>query len=176
MGLYDDATPLFDSALAIRRDLYGNDHADVAASLDAIGGLRRAQGGWDTAEPVYWEAVAILRRLDEDPLKIADALQGLAASMRNPLRGVDPSVNAARIDTAEELINESIALHLQVEDWDSPSMVDVITNLAYVLRAKGDLDSAELTARMSAWPPNAFRMALVSILSLSFVDVPCALM
>ncbi|MCH8936987.1 MAG: tetratricopeptide repeat protein [Gemmatimonadetes bacterium] len=144
LGLYDDATPLYDSALAIRRDLYGNDHSDVAASLDAIGELRRAQEGWDAAEPVYREALAIRRRLDDDPLNIAITLQGLASSMRNPLRGVDPSVNAARIDTAEGLINEAIALRLQVEDWDSPNMVSAIANLAYVLQAKGDLDSAEV--------------------------------
>lgn len=144
LGLYDNAAPLYDSALAIGRDLYGNDHLDVAASLDAIGELRRAQEGWDAAEPASREALAIRRRLDDDPLNIASSLQGLASSMRNPLRGVDPSVNAARIDTAEGLINEAIALRLQVENWDSPNMASAINGLAYVLRAKGDLDSAEV--------------------------------
>jgi len=91
---------------------------------------------------VYWEALAILRGLDDDPLNIANTLQGLAGSMRNPLRGVDPSVNEARKDTAEGLINEAIALRLQVEDWDSPNMVTAISILAYVLQAKGNLDSA----------------------------------
>ncbi|MEL6854402.1 MAG: tetratricopeptide repeat protein, partial [Cyanobacteria bacterium J06607_13] len=59
-GRYEAAEPLFQDALALRRKLLGDDHPDVATSLNNLAGLYESQGRYDEAEPLYLRAIAIL--------------------------------------------------------------------------------------------------------------------
>jgi tetratricopeptide (TPR) repeat protein len=50
----------------MRREVLGPEHPDVAETLSSLGDLLKAQGHYDDAEPLYQEALAILRsRFDE---------------------------------------------------------------------------------------------------------------
>jgi serine/threonine-protein kinase len=49
LGLYDQALPLQESALATRRKLLGEQHLDVAMSLASLGGVQRHKGEFDAA-------------------------------------------------------------------------------------------------------------------------------
>jgi CHAT domain-containing protein/tetratricopeptide (TPR) repeat protein len=57
------AEPLLTKALAIRRRHLGNEHPDVATSLQILAGLRGRQGDLDTGIALAEEAVAIRRRV-----------------------------------------------------------------------------------------------------------------
>ncbi len=62
MGSYSEAEPRYLDSLAIRKKALGNEHPDVATSLNNLALLYRAQGRYDDAEPRYVDAVEILEK------------------------------------------------------------------------------------------------------------------
>jgi tetratricopeptide (TPR) repeat protein len=78
-GKYDEAEPLYRQSLAIRRKVcaihlaassrdhfckvLGEEHPDVAASLNNLAGLLYAQGKYDEAVPLYQQSLAIMRKV-----------------------------------------------------------------------------------------------------------------
>ena len=56
---YSDAEPLYQQALELRKRLLGEEHPDVAQSLNNLAGLYRNQGRYSEAEPLYQEAIII---------------------------------------------------------------------------------------------------------------------
>ena len=78
LGLYDQALPLLESALATRRKLRGEEHLDVAESRIALGNVRGHRGEYDAARPLLEEGLAIRERLlGPDAPLVADSLQNL---------------------------------------------------------------------------------------------------
>ena len=78
LGLYDQAVPLFESALATRRQLSGEQHLDAAESLIALGGVRWHKGEYDAARPLLEQGLAIRERLlGPDAPLVADSLHNL---------------------------------------------------------------------------------------------------
>lgn len=63
IGRYDDAEPLYDEALMIRRQVLGADHPDTASSLNNLAGLYHAQRRYVEAAPMVMEAVEIMERV-----------------------------------------------------------------------------------------------------------------
>jgi serine/threonine protein kinase/tetratricopeptide (TPR) repeat protein len=64
LGLYDSAQGLFESALEIRRQSLGSNHAEVGISLSAMGHILAEQGKLEEAETSYLESLAITANLD----------------------------------------------------------------------------------------------------------------
>ena len=60
---YEDAEPLYDEALSIRRRVLGADHPETATSLNKLAGLYRAQGRYVEAAPMVMDAVEIMERV-----------------------------------------------------------------------------------------------------------------
>src|SRR5688572_29019717 len=58
-GKYVEAEPLYLRALAIREEIRGAEHPDVADSLNSLGLLYRTQGQYVRAEPLFHRALAI---------------------------------------------------------------------------------------------------------------------
>jgi tetratricopeptide (TPR) repeat protein len=58
-GRYTEAEPLYLEALDLRKRLLGDNHPDVAASLNNLAGLYKSQGRYPEAEPLYLQALAI---------------------------------------------------------------------------------------------------------------------
>ena len=58
LGRYAEAQTFFEKALAIREKALGPEHPDVAASLNNLAELYRAQGQYAKAEPLYQRALA----------------------------------------------------------------------------------------------------------------------
>ena len=78
-GKYDEAEPLYLRALAIREEVRGADHPDVAESLNNLGLLYRTQGQYARAEPMFHRALAIREKafgLEHDA--VAQSLNSLA--------------------------------------------------------------------------------------------------
>jgi serine/threonine-protein kinase len=88
MGRYENAAPVLDRALALRRSALGNDHIAVAESLESKATLLRWQGQFAGAEGLYREALRIARRAGgQHRERTAQILQGLGLSFNQ--RGRD---------------------------------------------------------------------------------------
>jgi tetratricopeptide (TPR) repeat protein len=78
-GHYRQAEAPFEQALAMREQALGEEHPDVAASLNNLAELYRAQGRYVDAEPLYERAVAIWEKvLGTEYLYVAQSLYNLA--------------------------------------------------------------------------------------------------
>ncbi|MEH2024527.1 tetratricopeptide repeat protein, partial [Nostoc sp.] len=58
-GRYSEAEPLYQQALALRKRLLGDNHPDVANSLNNLAGLYKSTRRYSEAEPLYQQALAI---------------------------------------------------------------------------------------------------------------------
>jgi serine/threonine-protein kinase len=84
LGLLADAEPLQRRALALQRQVLGDEHADAVSSLVQWGELRREQGKLDEAIAAHEEALARRRRLfGERSLPVAEVQNDLALSLMN---------------------------------------------------------------------------------------------
>ena len=61
-GDYEAAEGMYREALAMQRTLFGDEHEDVASSLDNLALVRALQGDYAAAAPMHREALAIRRR------------------------------------------------------------------------------------------------------------------
>jgi tetratricopeptide (TPR) repeat protein len=181
-GKYDEAEPLCQQSLAIRRrvcaihlvassrdhscKVLGEEHPDVAASLNNLAELLNAQGKYDDAEPLYRQSLAIDRKVsalmsgclfhrtscqvygDEHP-EVATNLNNLAALL----------AAQGKYDEAEPLYQQSLAIDrkvsalmsdclfhrtsCQVYGDEHPDVATDLNNLAALLEAQGKYDDAE---------------------------------
>ena len=58
-GRYEEAEPLLLQALELRKRLLGENHPDVATSLNNLAVLYDSQGRYEEAEPHYLQALSI---------------------------------------------------------------------------------------------------------------------
>jgi len=83
LGLFDQAHAMLDSALALKRAVHGPAHLEVAAVLFQLAYVRRLQGEFASAEPLYRESLAIRRQhLGEYHPDVIDGMNGLAFFLR----------------------------------------------------------------------------------------------
>jgi tetratricopeptide (TPR) repeat protein len=61
-GKYKEAELLYQQALALRQKLLGDDHPDVASSLNNLAFLYKSQGKYKEAEPLYQQALNIFEQ------------------------------------------------------------------------------------------------------------------
>jgi tetratricopeptide (TPR) repeat protein len=78
-GKYNEAIPLAEQALAIRKKVLGDNHLDTATSLNNLALLYESQGRYSEAEPLYKQALTISKQQlgDNHPLT-ASSLNNLA--------------------------------------------------------------------------------------------------
>src|SRR5438445_9265383 len=82
-GKLVEAIPLVQRALAIQEKALGPEHPDVAASLDGLAGLDRAQGNYREAERLYRRELAIREKaLGPEHPAVARSLNDLAELYR----------------------------------------------------------------------------------------------
>jgi serine/threonine-protein kinase len=116
LGLYDQALPLLESALATRRRLHGEAHLDVAESLVGLGGVRWHKGEYEAARPLLEEGLKLRERLrgPEAPL-VADSLHNLGNLLYS--RG--------DYDTGQRLLERALA----IREKNTPGGADVAATL-----------------------------------------------
>lgn len=133
LGRYDEAEPLFVSALDIYRGLHAGDHADVAAALHQLGSLAHQRGHFARAEEWYHEALAMRRRLfGSVHLAVADTI----ASLGSAHWALDKRTEA------EALNREALAIRRQMLGDEHISIAQSLHNLALAVRALGRYDEA----------------------------------
>ncbi|HEV7506513.1 MAG TPA: serine/threonine-protein kinase [Thermoanaerobaculia bacterium] len=134
LGLYDQAGPLLEDSLRLRRQIRGTDPLDVAASeINLALTLQEGSKRRDDAEPLIREALEIYRRQG------ATADRNYAAGLNN-LGGLlkDRGDYAA----AEPIFREALRLKQKILGADE-DVATAYNNLGNVLYAKGDLAGAE---------------------------------
>jgi serine/threonine-protein kinase len=134
LGLYDSAVPLLEEALRIRRQTLGQEHAEVAQSLNNLAEVLRRKGDYKTAESLYREALGMQRKLlgQEHP-DVAESLDNLAIVLHSK----------GDYKAAEPLYREALALRRKLLGQEHPEVAESLNNLGVLLWRKGDHEAAE---------------------------------
>ncbi len=120
--------------LALRREILGDDHPEVATAVNNLAALLHSQGELDRAEGLYLEALEKKRRFQGDGHPdVAFTLNNLA------------SLRHAKGDYAgaAELIREALDLLSGIFGEEDPRATASLLNLAAVLKAQGKYADAE---------------------------------
>jgi serine/threonine-protein kinase len=138
LGLYDRAQALLRESLALRRGLYGDRHAEVAGSLNELGGILRETGDYDGAEPLFRESIAICRPLREGACpKHEMTLSNLGLLLSE----------IGRYEEAEPLFAEALESCRSQFGPESEETSLTLHNYAQHLKWKGDFKQAEALYR-----------------------------
>jgi len=132
LGSYERALPLLERSVELRRGGAG-DAGDLAHSLLRLATSTRVQGDYATSEPHYREALRIFREIEGERSSVARVHSGLAMSLRE----------LGKADSAEVHMREALRLFAETQGQKAPEYIGTLQQLAYVLRAKGELTEAE---------------------------------
>ncbi len=120
LGLFDEARPLLEEALARRERLRGGDHLEVASTLVRLGALAHLSGKGE-AEPLFRRALGIREaRLGPEHPDVADVLNKLGTAL----------AAKGRLDEAEATLQRALALEEQLWGKDDPRVAKVLHNLS----------------------------------------------
>ncbi|HYE96558.1 MAG TPA: serine/threonine-protein kinase [Rubricoccaceae bacterium] len=129
LGLYGEAGPHLERALALRRRLHGDRSPEAAGARTALASLHYHAGAMDDAEPLYRRATADLRAAPPDSsarAALAAALNGLATLLQDTGRDAE----------AGPLFREALALRRAL-DPASRETAETLNNLAVFLGSQG---------------------------------------
>ena len=151
LGLYEQAQPLLESALATRLKLLGRENLEVAGSLEANGDLWLHKGEYGKAKPITERALAIREKLlGPDDREIALTLGKL----------VNIDLQMATIDEAEKTAQRELTIYekqLPPVDLDIASAASSLGGIAYRKGNNGrarQLWQRALALREGALPPD----------------------
>lgn len=131
---YDKAEVLLTRALALRKEVLGLEHAEVAHTANQLAWLYRRKGDYDAAEPLLREALAMRRKfLGEEHPDVATSLNDLATVLKDK----------GNYDAAEPLFREALAMRRKLLGEEHQVVAVSLSNLALLLFYKGDYDAAE---------------------------------
>jgi tetratricopeptide (TPR) repeat protein len=133
-GRYAEAEPLYRQALQLRRSLLGEEHPDVAESLNNLASLYSSQGRYAKAEPLWLQALELWRRphREEHP-DVAITLNNLAILY----------CDRGRYGEAETLLLQAVELWRRLHGEDHDNLAQSLNNLAELYCALGRYAEAE---------------------------------
>jgi tetratricopeptide (TPR) repeat protein len=133
-GAYAQAQPWFEQCLAICQERLGEEHPDVAQSLNNLAELYRNQGRYDQAEPLHKRALAIYEEvLGPKHRNVATILNNLSELYRNQ----------GRYDQGEPLYKRALAIYEEVLGPKHPDVATSLNGLALLYDNQGRYDQAE---------------------------------
>jgi tetratricopeptide (TPR) repeat protein len=131
---YGAAELLFDKAKSIREKHLGENHPDIANSLNNLASLYKATGRYQQAEPLYKRALAITEaKLGKDHPSTAISLGNLAELYRD----------IGQYAEAEPLLKQALAIKEVQLGKDHPDTAVSLGNLALLYHTTGRYDQAE---------------------------------
>ena len=133
-GAYGQAEPWYRDCLAVVRDRLGDDHPDVAQSMNNLAGLYKSQGRYGEAEPLYRDALTLHQRLlGDDHPAVATSMSNLAGLYRSQ----------GRYGEAEPLFRDALTLRQRLLGADHPAVSTSMNNLAALYESQGRYGEAE---------------------------------
>ena len=133
-GAYEEAKPWCEKCLSVTRSRLGEEHPDVAASLNNLALLYYFQGRYSEAEPLYQEALEMSKRLlGEEHPDVAASLNNLA--LLYYFQG--------RYSEAEPLYQEALEMSKRLLGKEHPYVATSLNNLALLYYSQGRYSEAE---------------------------------
>ena len=133
-GIYEQAKPWYEACLAATQARFGNDHPDVATSLNNLAELYRLQGRYAEAEPLFQQALALRQEL------LGEAHPHVARSLNNLALLYD---SQGRYAEAEPLFPHAMQIDLKALGEDHPDTAIDFANLAGFYVSQGQFAQAE---------------------------------
>jgi serine/threonine-protein kinase len=138
LGELDQAQPLIEQALSIRRDALGAESLDVARSLFSLNRVYGERGDLDRAEQLAKESLSLTNKLTgTDSLETARALCQLGVIEHR--RG--------QLATAEQLFQKCLDIRVARLGKNHEQVTAPVDNLASIAQDRGDFATAERLAR-----------------------------
>jgi tetratricopeptide (TPR) repeat protein len=134
LGLYEEARPLIEDALKIRRDLFGERHEDVATAYSRLADILYYTGQFDSSQAIMHRNIELKREL------LGDRHPDVALELNN-LGWI--AYEKGDLAAAESLYTQSLAIRRAIRDPDHPEITESINNLASVAYSAGDYEKAE---------------------------------
>ena len=133
-GRYGEAIAIAQEVLVIRREQLGEQHYDVAQSLNSLALLYRAQGRYGEAEPLYQQVLAIVReQLGERHSDVAVSLNNLALLY----------AAQGRYGEAESFYQQALGIYREQLGERHPLIARSLSNLALLYETMGRYAEAE---------------------------------
>ncbi|MEH1971017.1 tetratricopeptide repeat protein [Nostoc sp.] len=133
-GLYDKEAPWCQLCLEITKKRLGEEHLDVATSLNDLAVLYHNQGRYSEAELLHLQALELRRRLlSDEHLDVAFSLNNLAEIYHDQ----------GRYNEAELLHLQSLKLRQQLLGNEHPNVATSFNNLALLYASQGRYSEAE---------------------------------
>ncbi len=131
---YTQARMLFQKALAMREELVGSEHPEVAESLSNLAGPYLYQGMYAQAEPLFERSLAIRMRT-QGPVHadVAVALNNLALLYNQQ----------GKFAQAEPLFHQALAIWEESQGLEHPDVARTLNNLALLYQAQEQFAQAE---------------------------------
>ena|GEM_PF-5833597 len=133
-GKYSEAIPLAEQALAIRQRILGQQHRDVASSLNNLARLYKSQGRYEEAEPLYRQALEMRKQL------LGQQHRDVASSLNN-LAGLYES--QGRYEEAIPLAEQALAIRQRILGQQHRDVASSLNNLAGLYKSQGRYEEAE---------------------------------
>jgi len=133
-GKSQEALSLAQEALAIRKEVLGEEHPDYATSLNNLAGLYHAMGDYARAEPLYRQAMEIEKKV------LGEVHPDYAISLNNLALLYKSMGDYAR---AEPLYRQAMELRKKVLGEEHPDYATSLNNLASLYDSMGDYARAQ---------------------------------
>jgi serine/threonine-protein kinase len=142
LGRYDQAAPLLERALALRRRTGGSESLEVAHSLEHLAALQSERFKYKDAEKLLRQSLAIRRRLQgADALAVARTLNQLGGALSG--NSASPEVAAE----VEKLYRQALDTARKAEGPAGPTVAENLLSLAKLKQIRGEYAQAEALFR-----------------------------
>ncbi|MEP0914161.1 tetratricopeptide repeat protein [Leptolyngbya sp. GB1-A1] len=133
-GRYREAGLLYEELVEIGKQRWGEEHPEVAISLNNLASLYESQGRYAEAEPLFLQAMQLRQRLlGPDHLQVAISLNNLAGLYHSQ----------GRYGEAEPLYQQALQLWQCLLGPDHPQVATSLNNLASLYKSQGRYGEAE---------------------------------
>ncbi len=140
LGLYADSTALLESALEVRRKVYGPKHLEVASAMVALGDALLEDGRHDEAQRLLDDGLSMQRELvGENAIETAPTLLSKARLAQR--RG--------QLDDAEKLYLESLDIYRAHGQEHTSPAASVLSEMANLHSYRGEFAEAGRLYRMA---------------------------
>ncbi|NCR42635.1 MAG: tetratricopeptide repeat protein, partial [Microcystis aeruginosa W13-11] len=133
-GLYEQAELWYQQCLEVTHRRLGEEHPDVATSLNNLALLYESQGRYLEAEPLFLQALELYKRL------LGDNHPNVATSLNNLANLYESEGNYAE---AEPLYLQAIELCKRLLGESDPNVATSLNNLAFLYDSQGRYPEAE---------------------------------
>ncbi len=133
-GQYAQAVSLAEQALTLARQLWGEEHPNIATSLNNLAYLYESQGRYTEALPLFEQALEMRQRLFAgDHPDVASSLNNLAGLYKSQ----------GRYAEAQRLSEQVLEMRQRLFAGDHPDVASSLNNLAYLYKSQGRYAEAQ---------------------------------